>query len=191
MSEPLPKPAAERTPQAEESDESLMRRYCKGDRRAFDELFARHAARVHAFLVRHLRDRARADDVLQATWLNVHRARATFTDGERFAPWLFTIANNARRDEGRRIARDHADLTREGTLPEPPPAPARSPEAEAVQAALASIPESYREVIVLHRWHDLGFDEIARVLGTTEGAVKLRAHRGYQALRTALGKESS
>jgi RNA polymerase sigma-70 factor (ECF subfamily) len=164
-----------------------MGQYKKGSSRAFDALFRRHAARVHGFLLRHLRDRARADDLLQITWLHVHRARDTFHDGERFAPWLYTIANNARRDEGRRRSRDHGDLTREGTLPEPPQEAAPdSADAQLVQAALAKIPDQYREVIVLHRWHDLGFGEIARVLGTSEGAIKLRAHRGYLALREAL-----
>jgi RNA polymerase sigma-70 factor (ECF subfamily) len=185
----LPKAQPERT--AEESDESLMQRYCDGEGRAFDALFARHGRRVHAFLVRHVRDRARADDLLQATWLNVHRARATFERGGRFLPWLYTIANNARRDDGRRSGRDPGNLTRDGELPEPSaPLPAASDDTERVQAALATIPESYREVIVLHRWHDLGFSEIARMLDTTEGAVKLRAHRGYLALRTLLAKES-
>lgn len=163
-----------------------MTRYCQGDERAFEALFTRYATRVHAFLLRHVRDRARADDLLQATWLNVHRARATFRDGERFAPWLYTIANNARRDDGRRRSRDQADLTREGTLPEPRVEPDEPAALDAVQAALADLSESYREVIVLHRWHDLGFVEIAKILGTTEGAVKLRAHRGYLALREAL-----
>jgi RNA polymerase sigma factor (sigma-70 family) len=183
----LPKGVAERTPSGDDSDEELMRRYRQGERRAFDALFRRHATRVHAFLLRHTRDRARADDLLQATWLNVHRARNTFREGERFTAWLYTIANNARRDEGRRQARDQADLTREGELPEPPRQPdADAADAELVRLALAKIPEQYREVIILHRWHDLGFGEIAQVLGTTEGAVKLRAHRGYLALREAL-----
>ena len=164
-----------------------MRRYRQGETRAFDALFRRHATRVHAFLLRHTRDRARADDLLQATWLKVHRARETFRDGERFTSWLYTIANNARRDEGRQKARDQSDLTREGQLPEAPQkVEGDAADAELVRLALAKIPEQYREVIILHRWHDLGFGEIASVLGTTEGAIKLRAHRGYLALREAL-----
>jgi RNA polymerase sigma-70 factor, ECF subfamily len=201
----------------QETDEVLMRRYCAGDERAFEALFARHAGRVHAFLVRHVRDRALADDLLQSAWLHVHRARGTFRDGERFTAWLYTIANNLRRDEGRRRARDQAALSRDGKLPEPSAAASAAAGgigggggggaagaaggggsgaagggelAERVAAALEALPEQYREVIVLHRWHDLGFAEIARMLGTTEGAVKLRAHRGYLALREALGKEA-
>ena len=187
---PLPNPETART-SAEETDEVLMRRYQAGDEQAFATLFERHAPRVHGFLLRHVGQRALADDLLQATWLHVHRARKTFRDGERFTPWLYTIANNLRRDEARRAARDRGELTRDGRWPEPrPSAPDLELEAR-VRAALQAIPESYREVIVLHRWHDLGFIDIAKMLGTTEGAVKLRAHRGYLALRDELAKVKS
>src|SRR6185503_13238082 len=99
--------------------------------------------------------------------------------GERFAPWLYSIANNARRDEGRKSGRDLASLTADGELPEPPVTPiADGPDRERVQAALCALSPAYREVIVLHRWHDLGFGEIAAIVGASEGAVKLRAHRG-------------
>jgi len=187
---PLPNPDPPRT-MAEETDEVLMRRYRDGDERAFEALFTRHAPRVHGFLLRHVGQRALADDLLQSTWLHVHRARNTFRDGERFTPWLYTIANNLRRDEARRDARDRGELSRDGRLPEPAPAAPDEELQDRVRAALAAIPESYREVIVLHRWHDLGFVEIARMLGTTEGAVKLRAHRGYLALRDELAKVKS
>lgn len=168
-----------------------MTRYMEGDRRAFDLLFVRHAGRMHGFFVRHGADRARADDFLQTTWLHVHRARATFDRTARFAPWLYTIANNVRCDEGRRAARDKADLTRDGGLPEKAAGQGSGSgldreDARRVQAAVSALPESQREVIVLHRWMDLGFGEIAEMLGTTEGAVKLRAHRGYLALRQSL-----
>lgn len=175
---------------AEPDDQTLMLRYQQGDERAFDVLYRRHARRVHGLLLRMTGDRARADDLLQVTWLHVHRARGSFRSGERFTPWLYTIANNARRDEARRSGRDRSMLTAEGELPELPIAQvADGPDAERVQAALAALPPAYREVIVLHRWHELGFGEIAQVVGATEGAVKLRAHRGYLALREMLKGE--
>ncbi|HEY7953832.1 MAG TPA: sigma-70 family RNA polymerase sigma factor [Polyangia bacterium] len=180
---------------AGESDEALMLRYQSGDERAFDALYRRHAPRVHGFLVRLTGDRARADDLLQIAWLHVHRARGSFRAGERFTAWLYTIANNARRDEGRRSGRDRAILTADGELPEPASAAlapvSDGPDPERVKAALARLPANYREVIVLHRWHDLGFGEIATIVGASEGAVKLRAHRGYLALRELLVKEAA
>src|SRR6185369_17253395 len=108
--------------------------------------------------------KALADDLLQKTWLRVHLARETFDLNERFSPWLYTVANNIRRDEARSQFRDRADLTREGQLPEPTfeiSPPEGDDPAERVQQALAQLPESYREVIVLHRWQELSFAEIA------------------------------
>ena len=182
----LPTEISERNPL--ETDESLMRRCQAGDADAFDALYRRHANRIYAFFIRQTGNPTRSDDLLQITWMHIHRARATWDRAARFVPWLYAIATNARRDEGRKTMRDKADLTSEGTLPERVDLDAQPAidAKERVRAALLQIPESYREVIVLHRWHDLGFKEIADALGTTEGAVKLRAHRGYLALRAAL-----
>src|SRR5207249_4978501 len=93
----IPKAGSERSSLSEaesQDDATLMRNYRDGDARAFDALYARYAPRIHAFLLRLVADRARADDLFQVTWLHVHRARATFRDGESFAPWIYTIANN-------------------------------------------------------------------------------------------------
>jgi len=171
-----------------------MDAYARGDRGAFARLFERHAARVYGFLYRHTGDRALSEDLLQQTWLKVHRARAAWRRGEPFAPWLYTIANNARRDAARQRARAREQLTGDGALPEPkqaPASPADDEAAERVRAALAKLPEATREVIILHRWHDLSFAEIARVTGDSEGAVKVRAHRGYVQLRELLTADSS
>jgi RNA polymerase sigma factor (sigma-70 family) len=175
----------------EEDDETLMRRYCEGDEQAFRALFARHGGHVYGYLHHCTVSRALAEDLSQQTWLHVHRGRRSFEPGARFLPWLYAIATNLRRDRARRDRRRPEDLTADGA---PPLActealsPAAQERAAAVRAALAEIPEDHREVIVLHRWHDLSFAEIAAVLGTTEGAVKLRAHRGYVKLRALLAE---
>jgi RNA polymerase sigma-70 factor (ECF subfamily) len=167
-----------------------MERYQQGDRAAFESLFARHGGRVFGFLMRATGDRALAEDLLQHTWLNLHRARASYRAGAPFAPWLYTIANNARRDAARERRRAREDLTADGATPEAghdPHAPEEGgEEAERVRAALEKLPEGQREVVVLHRWHGLSFGEIAAVVGATEGAVKVRAHRAYLALRAIL-----
>lgn len=173
-----------------------MRRYASGNQKAFRELFARYTARVHGYLLHSTFDRALSEDLAQQTWLRLHQARASFRDGARFAPWIYTIAANLRRDHARSRLRAGESLTRDGTLPEPPEPAGRSAAVlgaerdrdESVQRALRELPEDQREVILLHRWHDLGFAEIAEVLETSEGAVKVRAHRGYVKLREILKK---
>ncbi len=168
-------------------DESLMESYARGDQASFQRLFERHAGKVYGFLYRHVGNRAEAEDLLQQTWLKVHRARASYRAGEPFAPWLYTIANNARRDAARRRARAREELTGDGAAPEPR-AGGDDAAGERVRAALAELPEQFREVIILHRWHDLAFAEIATILGDSEGAVKVRAHRGYVMLRDILAR---
>jgi RNA polymerase sigma factor (sigma-70 family) len=172
------------------SDEDLMERYQGGDQAAFRMLFQRHARRVHGFLLRHTGDRSRADDLLQQTWLKLHRARDSYRPGAPFSPWLYTIAANTRRDAARADGRSAEELTSDGETPGAAAAPIDRSEAadlhERIRAALAALPEGQREVILLHRVQELSFAEVAQVVGASEGAVRVRAHRGYVALRRML-----
>lgn len=164
-----------------------------GDRRAFETLFNRLAPRVHGFFARSFRDEAIADDLLQVTFMKVHRARDQYRQESRVLPWIFGVAARVRLDELRRRKRlpedaDEEAVARAGDVE------GRTPEqsleqkvrAGAVQAALDALPESYRVVIHLHRFEGLSFPEIAQILGTSAGAVKLRAFRGYERLRESL-----
>src|SRR5262245_27646931 len=115
----LPAAPVGRTQYREAKDEELMRLYCKGDERAFDELFTRYAGKIHGFLLRRVGNKALADDLLQRTFLRLHKSRDLYNPDEPFSPWLYTVANNLRRDDARAQMRNKAELTREGTLPEP------------------------------------------------------------------------
>jgi RNA polymerase sigma-70 factor (ECF subfamily) len=175
------------------TDEELMSAWVAGDPRAFEQLFARLAPRVHGFFLRSFRDAAMADDLLQVTFMKVHRARASFDPRQRVKPWLFAVAARVRLDELRRRMRlpedaDEEALARadEQASRDAPQEPLGSDVQEAVRAALQELPESQRAVIHLHRYEGMTFPEIAAALGTTAGAVKLRAFRGYETLRARL-----
>ena len=166
-----------------------MRRYVNGDEQAFMTLFGRYTGRIYGYLLHCTGDRVLAEDLAQQTWLRLHHARSSFDAQARFSPWIYTIAANLRRDHARGSSRASECLTDDGLAPEPAPGPPgdlATERAAAVQQALHSLPAGFREVIVLHRWHELSFAEIAQILGTTEGAVKVRAHRGYLKLRELL-----
>jgi len=175
-----------------------MLRYVAGDVGAFEALFTRLAPRVHGFLLRSFREPAVADDLLQSTFLKLHRARGTYRKGEPLRPWVFTIAANVRLDELRRryrvpaaspedvdalIERQSRD---EAKLPIDDPADVAE-RASRVRSALAQLPEPTRVVIELNRLEGLSFGEIGKVLGISAGAAKLRAFRGYETLRGLLG----
>ena len=178
-----------------ESNEALMAAYVRGDGSAFERLFQRLAPRVHGFFLRTFRQPTVADDLLQTTFLKLHRARAEYRPDRPLRPWLFTIAARVRLDELRRRRNlpedaDEETLARtEDTRAEPAAsnnASATTDRADAVREALGRLPESQRVIILLHRYEGLTFPEIARALAISEGAVKLRAFRAYERLRVEL-----
>jgi RNA polymerase sigma-70 factor, ECF subfamily len=167
------------------TDEELMAAHIAGDGAAFRELFDRYAPILLGVLRRSLPRPDDARDLLQLTFLHVHRARADYRPGAPFRPWLFTIALNLRREHFRRVARRPEEpLDEESAAAVPPSDPT---DAARVHAALSVLPESQREVIVLHWFAGLSFPEVASVVGASVPAVKVRAHRGYERLRAILG----
>lgn|SRR5437763_247723 len=170
-----------------------MAAYADGDRRSFAALFRRWAPRVHGFFLRALGEPASADDLLQVTFLNVHRARCTFRPLFSLRSWLFSIAAHVLQDELRRrkrvplAAEEQQDAAADEVAVEDERISFESRQrARTVRAALQRLPESQRAVLYLHRFEEMSFAEIARVLGTSEGAARLRAFRAYERLRRDL-----
>ena len=165
-----------------------MEQFCRGDEDAFEILYARHAPAVLAFLTRMVRDAALAEDLLQVTFLSVVRARGRYQLGTTLRAWVFAIAGNAGRDALRRQRARPEDLSRAVPVAAaaPPTETVDPGTTRVVQEALMQLPLEQREAVVLHKMHELSFEEIATVLGITVSAAKVRAHRGYQRLRVLL-----
>ncbi len=169
---------------------ALMVAYQGGDVTAFESLYGELAPQLQGYLRALVRDGARAEDLLQETFLQVHRARHTYMPPRPVKPWIYAIARNVflmhRRAAGRR-GRHEAVANDE--LPELPiPAEMESlADRDAVRRALARLPEDRREALVLHHLWGLSFREVGAVQGISEAAAKLRAHRGMVALRELLG----
>lgn len=171
------------------SDEQLMAAYVAGDVSAFDELFRRYAPMLLRVIGRQMRSPDDARDLVQQTFLQLHRARHDFDPSARVRPWLFTIALNLKREHFRRVLRrPEAPLELDGRSDPrvPPHDPTRSEVAQAVRSAIDGLPPDRREVILLHWFEGLSFPEIAELVGASVSAVKVRAHRGYVALRKEL-----
>lgn len=188
--------APERT-LAEEAT-GAMARYCDGDASAFPVLYALTAPRLLAYLTCLVRDRAAAEDLLQQTFIKVHWARGSYVAGADPVPWLYTIAHRTCLDELRRARRARVGLTREGAggreatvaidgVADDARPPYDERLVEAVLEALERLPENHRLAVVLTKIQGNSLVEAAAILGTTPGAVKLRAHRGYVMLREMLG----
>jgi RNA polymerase sigma-70 factor (ECF subfamily) len=169
-----------------------MERYAGGDDASFGVVYDALSPRLYGYLLRQTRQRARADDLLQQTMLHIHRARASFIPGAEVTPWAFAIARRLLVDGMRRGKREV--LSDDGEID---PGPDRGPMADEVAQArelavridgiLAKLPQSQRAAFELIKHEGLSVAEAAQVLGTTVAAVKLRAHRAYEALRGALG----
>ena len=181
----------------EPKDEALMAAYQKGDGRAFETLFSRYRDRIFGYFVRNFSDRSLAEDLFQRTFLHVHRARAGYDPARPFASWIFSVASNLRKDELKHRARRPGDASwgatkdapeRAGTSADPEARLLAHERAMRVEGALAKLPDSQREVIILHKLEGLSFPEIADVLGEEVEAVKARAFRGYRVLRELLAE---
>jgi RNA polymerase sigma-70 factor (ECF subfamily) len=183
----------------DESDEKLMRRFQAGDARAFETLVRRHRSALWNFLLRHVGDRARAEDLLQDTLLRAVKASGEWVDRAKVTTWLFTIARNLATDEVRRAVHRRAEPLdgRGGDAPAPidrvaaddPPPDAAAEGAllrPRLEAALAALPAEQREVFLLREQGGLGFREIAEVTGVPENTVKSRMRYALEGLRRTL-----
>jgi RNA polymerase sigma-70 factor (ECF subfamily) len=186
----------------DETDEQLMRRFQRGDARAFETLMRRHRTPIHAFLCRLLGDRARAEDLLQETFLRVVKGAAAWEPRASVRTWLFTIARNLAADEARRRVfrdTDPLDAAAEGEAPRGDglAAGGRAPDDAAgdalvrprLEAALAALPAEQREVFLLREHAGLSFPEIAEATGANENTVKSRLRYALLALRERLAAE--
>jgi RNA polymerase sigma factor (sigma-70 family) len=176
------------------SDEQLMAAYVAGDSAAFRVIFERYAPLLMRAMLRELYVREEASDLVQQTFLQLHRARADFDLSHKLKPWIFTIAMNLKREYFRRKKRrPERSLDAETGLDPAVPAlgAARVDAQRTLKRVLADLPPDQREVIELHWFDGLEFPEVAQVVGASVSAVKVRAHRGYVRLRAALGDDAA
>jgi RNA polymerase sigma-70 factor (ECF subfamily) len=170
-------------------DPDMIRRWQQGDPRAFEDLVRRWEQPVMRLLGRLVGRTDLVQDLSQEVFLKVHAARTRYRDNGHFATWLYRIALNVARDAGRRRQRD--PVAWQG--PEPPdrgpPAEVRCQQAEAAEAiarAVAELPAPLREVLVLHHYEGLNFEQIARLTDTPASTLKSRFTAALGRLRTRL-----
>lgn len=169
------------------SDEDLMRDVRAGRSSALAVLFERHHTRLYRFCLHMIGDRHVAEDLVQEVFMRMLKFRTSYRGDAAFAPWMFRIARNACVDHLRRAASETPPaLYVEDNLAGAPDAESRAAElerSELVKRALLALPVQGREVLVLSRFEFKTYEEIARVLGCSVGAVKVRAHRALKQLR--------
>jgi len=161
--------------------EMLMARYQEGDFAAATALIDRISPQLHRFFVAQFASRADADDLLQETWLRIHRVRHTYRPGQPVLPWFYAIARHVRVDHYRKALRTSA---REQRLEETSKVVrGESGKADDLEALLATLPESQREVIEMLKVAGMSLEEVARATSSSVGSVKQKVHRAYKKLR--------
>ena len=167
--------------------EMLMSRYQRGDFAAATALIHRLSPQLHRFFVVQFASRGDADDLLQETWMRIHEVRHTYRAGEPVLPWLYAIARHIRVDHYRKARRTAAREERLEEMPEVAAVlPARSGGTPDLEALLAPLPQSQREVIEMLKVSGMSLEEVARATSSSVGSVKQKAHRAYQTLRERL-----
>ncbi len=165
---------------------ALMVRYQTGDEAAFEELYGRLARSLRGYLRIIALPGMAVEDLVQNTFLQIHRSRQSYLPGEPVRPWVYAIARHvgqmARRTSGRRSRRE---IQPPDELPELPVSAnaAGALDRIALGQALGSLAEPGREAVWLHHVEGLSFREVAAVQGITETAAKVRAHRALATLR--------
>ena len=186
------------------SDVQLMLDVKAGDEQSFALLLQRYRSPLVNFLYRMVRNREQAEDLAQEVFLRVYRARADYVPSAKFTTWLFRIATNLALNS----VRDHRYQRMEISLDAPITADAEDgdertldvadqhPDIEQhlvedvrrkmIRHAIEKLPEKQRAAVLLHKYQELDYGEIAKILSCSESALKSLLFRAYEALRVEL-----
>ena len=181
------------------SDVQLMLDVKAGDEASFDLLLQRYRRPLVSFLHRMVRDVATAEDLAQEVFLRVYRARAQYSPSAKFTTWLFRIATNLALNSVRDNRYHKMEVSSDGPLEDnqaPMEIPAREmriddrmverDKSQFIRRAIASLPEKQRAAVLLHKYEEMDYCDIARILDCSESALKSLLFRAYETLRVQL-----
>ena len=168
------------------TDSSLMKLVQAGDSSQLAVLFERHHAGLFRYLMQLSRNRALSEDLTQEVFFRVLRYARTYDPDLPFPVWLYRMGRNAFFDSLRARSAEPMDaqtLQLRSREPMPEEAFSRKQERTFLEEALQNLSEEKREVLVLSRFHDLRYQEIAQIMKCEVGTVKVRVYRALRELR--------
>jgi RNA polymerase sigma-70 factor (ECF subfamily) len=179
-------------------DAELMLRVKEGDNASFDLLLEKHRASVVHFLFRLVEEQPVAEELAQEVFLRVYRSRHSYEPTAKFTTWLFRIAMHL----GLNWLRDGKHERGQERLDDgPPDMPGRQisdrrpsveqqlvydVRLEEVRRAVAALPDKQRAAVLMHKYEEMDYSQIAKVLGCSESAIKSLLFRAYETLRARL-----
>lgn len=179
-------------------DAELMLRVKEGDEASFAVLLDKHRAPVVHFLFRMIQNHAVAEELAQEVFLRVYRSRSTYEPTAKFTTWLFRIAThlalNSLRDGKNEKLQEHLDddssdmpaLQVSDTRPSVEQFMVYQVRLDEVRRAVSTLPDKQRAAVLMHKYEEMEYSQIARVLSCSESAVKSLLFRAYETLRARL-----
>lgn len=173
----------------EATDHELMIAVRAGEVARLGDLFERYQQRLYSFFLRMTNQPTTSEDLVQVVFYRILKYRHTYRDEGKFTAWIYHLARKVAADHFRKNARvpTPADPTDLHAHPDSDPTPdhqaTNADDLQLLRVALTRLPIEHREVLVLSRLQNIEQKEIARLLDTTVGAVKVRVHRALKELR--------
>lgn len=172
---------------AESGFESLMIRYQEGDSAAAAALIEACSPQLYRFFLAQALSRVDADDLLQETWLRIHRVRHTYRAGEPALPWFYAIARHVRIDHYRKAMRRTAGAVELEERAKASEVFAQKPDhAHDLETLLAPLSPTQRELVEMLKVTGMSLEEVARATSSSVGSVKQKVHRAYKKLRLTM-----
>jgi RNA polymerase sigma-70 factor (ECF subfamily) len=179
-------------------DAELMLRVKDGDGASFAILLEKHRSPVIHFLYRMVQNQAVAEELAQEVFLRVYRSRGSYEATAKFTTWLFRIAThlalNSLRDGKHRRLEEHLDDDTSETparqVPDQRPTVEQrmlhQSRLDEIRRAVATLPEKQRAAVLMHKYEEMEYSQIAKVLNCSESAIKSLLFRAYETLRARL-----
>lgn len=185
---------------ASDPDVQLMLDFQSGDKQAFERLMRKYFPRVLNFIYRYVGQRELAEELTQEVFIKVYKTAGKYTVQSKLQTWLFTIAKNTslnelRRHKHRIYSLDASVQGTEGSVPvqhederatDPSEALLKKEKGDQVRQAILSLPENQRTAVLLRRYEQMSYDEIAVTMNVSPKAVKSLLNRAKENLRERL-----
>lgn len=169
------------------TDEVIMEAVKSGNLQQATLLFERYNKRIFNFLARMTIDKALAEDLTQNVFLRIIKYRNSYRDGARFQSWIYQIARNVFSDHYQTIKNRYSDFVDvekiSDHMPDNEDSEILDEKEELLQRSLARLSEDQRELLVLTRFQQMKYEEVAALMDTTVANIKVRVHRALIKLR--------
>lgn len=166
------------------TDEEIMLKVAKGDLDQLRHLFDRYHLRIYNFFQKMVRNQAVSEDLTQDVFAKVIKYRSSYKEGN-FGAWIFTIARNIFSSYYQKLKKERSHLINEEVTDsgEVLVTEGNQEELNHLQRALLKLSPSERELIVMHRFQEIKYEQIAEIVGSSQGAVKVKVHRAIRKLK--------